>query len=517
MRIDVKDFGAIADGSRTTTRELQAAIDACAAAGGGTVYVGAGRYVTGSLWMRSNLTLELDAGATLLGSEDFADFPEWQSKWEGPGVKPSPAALICGEDLDNVAVTGRGTIDGRGKVWWDAQFAALIRMRETASGEECRRPNLFRLVNSRNVFLTGITFCNSPFWTVSPLACDNVTIHAITIRNPADSPNTDGINPDSCRNVRISDCHVDVGDDCITIKSGKEDDGRATLKTCENITVTNCTLVHGHGGVVMGSEMSGGVRNVTISNCVFYGTDRGIRLKARRGRGGFVEDVRVSNLVMDQVLCPIAVNLFYGCGAWDSESVNNPNAMPVNDGTPRFRHIRFSGISARRTKVAAAYILGLPEQYVEDIALHDVSVEMDVDNTTPGDPDMSPIVEARCRAGVIARNVRGLTMRDVSVSYSVGPALDVTDAEQLLVAEFHARESVDSPEAVRLSNVRHAVVEGLNGSSQLAHAIGIGGRGTRRVTIRNCNHDNAGVGTLLRRDADVRDGEIRISGNDVAA
>lgn len=517
MRIDVKDHGAIADGSRTTTAQLQAAIDACAAAGGGTVYFGAGRYVTGSLWLKSNLTVELDAGAVLLGSADFADFPKWQSKWEGPGVKAAPAALLCGEGLENVAVIGRGTIDGRGQPWWTAQLDALVRMRETASGEEFARPNLFRLVDSRNILISGITFKNSPFWTVSPLACDNVTIHAINIHNPPDSPNTDGINPDSCRNVRISDCHVDVGDDCITIKSGKEDDGRRVLQPCENITVTNCTLVHGHGGVVMGSEMSGGVRNVTISNCVFRGTDRGIRLKARRGRGGYVEDIRVSNLVMDEVNCPIAVNLFYGCGAWDSDRVNNAAAMPVDEGTPRFRHIRFTGISARRTKVAAAFILGLPEQYVEDIALHDVCVEMDVDNTTAGDPDMSPIVEPRCRAGIIARNVRGLSMRDVSVTHSVGPALDVTDAEHLLVAEFHARESVRSHEAVRLANVQHAIVEGLNGSSRLPHAIGVAGPDTRRVTIRNCNHDNNETGTLLSRSADVLDGEVRISGNDVAA
>ena len=149
-----------------------------------------------------------------------------------------------------------------------------------------RRPHLVRVVDCRNVLIEGVTLRNSPMWTISPLACDNVTITKLTVINPPDSPNTDGINPDSCRNVHISDCHVDVGDDCITIKSGKEDDGRRELRACENITVTNCTLMAGHGGVVIGSEISGSIRNVTISNCVFVGTDRGIRIKARRGRGG---------------------------------------------------------------------------------------------------------------------------------------------------------------------------------------------------------------------------------------
>ena len=176
------------------------------------------------------------------------------------------------------------------------------------------------------MLIEGVTFRNSPMWTVSPLACDNVVIRAVTVINPPDSPNTDGINPDSCRNVRISDCYVDVGDDCITIKSGKEDDARRELRACENIAVTNCTLLHGHGGVVIGSEISGSVRNVAISNCIFVGTDRGIRIKARRGRGGVVEDIRASNLVMDGVHCPIVVNLFYGCGAWGRETRHGPIA-----------------------------------------------------------------------------------------------------------------------------------------------------------------------------------------------
>src|SRR4051794_40432639 len=199
MHYDVTRFGAIADGETVTTAHLQAAIDACAAAGGGTVIVPAGRYVTGSLWLRSNITLHLEAGATLMGSPRFDDFPIWSSKWEGPGVKAGRASLICGEGLENVAITGRGTIDGRGAIWWEQQAKAPGKI---------RRPYLLRVVDSRNVLVEGVTFRNSPMWTVTPLACENVVINRITVINPPDSPNTDGINPDSCKNVRISDCHV---------------------------------------------------------------------------------------------------------------------------------------------------------------------------------------------------------------------------------------------------------------------------------------------------------------------
>jgi polygalacturonase len=241
MAFNVNEFGAIGDGETCTTERLQSAIDACGQAGGGTVVVPAGGYVTGTLWMRSNVTLHLDAGATLLGSRRPDDFPIWASNWEGPGVKPGRAALVCGEGLENVAITGRGTIDGRGQMWWDSQRSAPGKL---------RRPVLVRLVASRKVRFEGVTLRDAPMWTLSPLACDDVVVRGVTILSPADSPNTDGINPDSCRNVRISDCAIDVGDDCITIKSGKEDDGRREVRACEDVTVSNCRLRHGHGGVV---------------------------------------------------------------------------------------------------------------------------------------------------------------------------------------------------------------------------------------------------------------------------
>jgi polygalacturonase len=506
MRFDVNAYGAIGDGTTPATGALQAAIDAAANAGGGTVYVGSGRYVTGTLHLRSHVTLELDAGATLLGSEDPNDYPLVRSKWEGEGVRLNHAALIYGEGLENVTIAGRGTIDGRGHKWWARQRAAAESGRDLSRSTNTLRPFLFRLVDSKNILIEGVKFTNSAMWTVTPLACENVTIRNINVFNPPDSPNTDGINPESCRNVRISDCHVDVGDDCITIKSGKEDDGRRVHTPCENITITNCTLVHGHGGVVIGSEMSGSVRNVTISNCVFYGTDRGIRLKARRGRGGVVENLRVSNIVMEGVLCPIAINLFYGCGAWDSPSVTTTTEMPVSAGTPRFRHLRFSSITARKAKAAAAYILGLPEMFVEDIALSDVSIEIDESNTELGEPDMSPILPSTCRAGMIVRNVSQLSLNNVELTHCVGPALDATSVNGLRISDFAVRH-IDADSPVRLEDVQNASIRGLIVPPDMTHGVNVSGSKTRSVSIHECQIAR-GV-PIIERNGDVADHEVR--------
>jgi hypothetical protein len=195
------------------------------------------------------------------------------------------------------------------------------------------------LVDSKNVLVEGLTFKNSPMWTITPLACENVTISKITIQNPPDSPNTDGINPDSCRNVHISDCLVDVGDDCITIKSGKEDDGRATLMACENIRSPTAPL-HGHGGIVFGSEMSGSVRNVTISNWRprRHGSRPAVQIppQARRScRRHPRDESRHGRRALphrDQpVLWP---------RAWGDKKITDTSPCPVDDATPRFRRLR---------------------------------------------------------------------------------------------------------------------------------------------------------------------------------
>jgi polygalacturonase len=430
--LSVAELGAVADGYTSCTAAIQQAIDRCAERGGGTVFIPAGKYVTGTLWLRSNIILHLDAGAIILGETDPTAYPIWSSRWEGSGAQAGHAPLIAGEGLTNIALTGRGIIDGRGEPWWNLFNQKKLRN---------MRPNLVRLVDCQDVLIDGLTFVNSPRWTLNPTACDNLTITNVTIRNPHDSPNTDGINPDACSNVHISNCHIDVGDDCITIKSGSEEDGRRAPRSCQNVTITNCTMLHGHGGVVIGSEMSGGVRNVAISNCVFCGTDRGIRLKSRRGRGNAVEDLRVDNIVMDDVLCPIVVNLFYVCGTLENSKVLDASPQPVTAATPQFRRLRFSNITARRVKYAAAFILGLPEMFVEDIVLDGISIYMDPSITQAGSPAMAAGVMDMCRAGIVLKHARNVKLRRIDIYDQLGPAVIVNNSQDILVSDLYA--SVD--------------------------------------------------------------------------
>ncbi len=471
IRFSADRFGAVGDGQTLDTAAIQAAIDACAGAGGGTVYLSAGHYVTGSLFMKSNTTLYLDAGAVLLGSERAMDYPVVAHRWEGVS-RETHAPLIGGTDVENVAICGRGTIDGRGTMWWEKHRARAL---------DHPRPRLVSFGRSRNVLIEGCTFANSPSWTIHPYECDHVTVDKVTIVNPPHSPNTDGINPESCRNVHIANCHIDVGDDCVTIKSGTEEEGRDRLMPCENITVTNCTMVHGHGGVVIGSEMSGDVRNVVIANCVFVGTDRGIRLKSRRGRGGVVEDIRVSNLVMTGVLCPFIMNLYYGPGAWGAERIADKSAWPVDEGTPRFRRIHFSHITAREVQYAAAFLYGLAEMFIEDVTFEDVAISMAVD-AEAGNPAMAPGIPPMRRAGLHARNVRRLRLRDVEIADQVGPALTVEDAVEVEVSGGMTRTPDAEGPVIQLRNVDGAFIEGCRAPGGMF--LRLEGEGTRGVVLR---------------------------------
>lgn len=423
MSTSILEFGAKADGVTLNTAAIQSAIDACAARGGGTVYVPAGCYLTGALFFRDNISLHLEAGATLLGSQNPADYPITPNRWEG-AEQLTYAPLMAGNGLKNITITGRGKIDGQGGFWWQAFSAkALV----------YPRPRLIGFADCQNVLIEGVTLTNSPAWTVNPVRCENVNVRGVTIINPPDSPNTDGINPDSCRLVRISDCYVSVGDDCITIKSGTQHEHPERRAACRDIAITNCTLERGHGGVVIGSEMSGDVQNVVISNCVFIGTDRGIRLKSRRGRGGVVENVRVSNLIMDGVLCPFTMNLYYNCnGAQGDTTVSDKNPRPVDNGTPAIRNIHYSHITAVGVKIAAGFFYGLAEMPLENISLSDISVSL-IGGADADYPEMADNIPSMTQAGFFIRNACRVRLDNVQVHNQLGPAFDTDDSVTNLV------------------------------------------------------------------------------------
>jgi polygalacturonase len=439
---NVQRYGALGDAHTLDTAAIQTAIDTCHELGGGTVWVPAGQYVTGTIFFRDNITLHLDAGATLLGSPDPADYPVLHNRWEGE-QQPAYAPLIAGENLQNIAVIGRGTVNGSGEPWWKAHREKTLAY---------PRPRLIGFTACTNVLIENITLINSPSWTINPVRCKNVRIHGVTITNPPDSPNTDGINPDSCSLVRISDCFVSVGDDCITLKSGAEHERTDLRAPCRDITITNCTLERGHGGIVIGSEMSGGVQNVVVSNCVFIGTDRGIRLKSRRGRGGTVENVRISNLIMDGVLCPFTMNLYYGCGAWGDEFVSDKSAKTLDAGTPRFRHIHISQVIARNAKIAAGFIYGLSEMPIEDISLSDISVSF-TDGAEPRYPEMADGLEKMLQAGFFIRNTHHIRLDHVEVTNQIGMAFDLGDSTDVEINASGTSTPDQSAPIFRLQNL----------------------------------------------------------------
>ncbi|WP_251551554.1 glycoside hydrolase family 28 protein [Neobacillus muris] len=437
---DIRDFGGAGDGTTLNTKAILKAVEACSGAGGGTVYVPAGVFLTGAVILKSNVNLYVEAGATLLFSNDVNEYPVVDSRWEG--VKRQVyASCIYAENAENISVTGRGTLDGNGKFWWE-----LFRRKEN----EYPRPKLVSFDHCSHVLISGVKMIHSPSWTVNPICCEDVTVHNISIVNPANSPNTDGIDPESCRNVRISDCHIDVGDDCIAIKAGTED--TAERVPCENITIANCTMIHGHGGVVLGSEMSGDIRNVTVSNCVFEGTDRGIRLKSRRGRGGVVEDVRVNNIVMKGVICPFIANLYYFCGPRGNDKyVWDKNPYPITEETPAFRRIHFSNITAREVSAAAGFLYGLAEMYVEDITFDQVSVAM-AEDAEPGMPAMMAELEPMKQRGFFCSNVRDIRFNQVTVSNHEGPAFYVENGEDIEVTGCRTKHPRTNDPMVVLKN-----------------------------------------------------------------
>lgn len=395
-RVDMLKLGAKTDGKSLNTRLINATIDRLSKQGGGTLFFPAGVYLTGSIHLKSNITLDLEAGAVLRFSDNFDDYlPFVEMRYEGVMMK-SFSPLIYAVDCENITIKGEGTLDGQGKAWWTEFYRIEAYQHKnpgihdlnkyqslwdksndvkkiyqetnedyvTALQRRFFRPPFIQPVRCKNVKIMGIKIQNSPFWTVNPIFCENVLVDGITINN-IPSPNTDGINPSSCRNVHISNCHISVGDDCITIKSGRDLQARNIGVPCENITITNCTMLSGHGGVVIGSEMSGGVKKVTISNCVFDGTDRGIRIKSTRGRGGVVEDILVNNVVMSNIKQEaIVLDLKY----------SNMPAEKLCERTPIFRNIRISNLIGRNVNVPI-YIRGLEESPITGVVLRDIDLQ----------------------------------------------------------------------------------------------------------------------------------------------
>ncbi|MFT2010134.1 glycoside hydrolase family 28 protein [Pontibacter sp. 13R65] len=487
----VLKYGAKNDGSKLATEAIRKAIDAASKAGGGTVFFPAGEYLTGPIHLKSNITLYIDAGALIKFSDNFDDYlPMVQSRWEGIDVV-NFSPLIYAYEQENITIKGGGTIDGQGKKWWDFHHKLYDKsmprtkwqlefdknnkdvLMPDIPGMVARgflRPPFIQPMFCKNVRIEGITIINSPFWTVNPEFCENVTVTGVTINNP-DSPNTDGINPSSCRYVHISDCHISVGDDCITIKSGKDRAGRKMATPAENYTITNCTMLRGHGGVVIGSEMSGDVKKITISNCVFDGTDRGIRIKTARGRGGVVEEIRVDNIIMKDIKDQaIVLSMQYA----------KSELEPITERTPIFRNIHISDITVDDAN-EAILIDGLEEMPVENITFNNINMNS--------------------KTGATIRNAKNIEFHNVTINTESGPAIKAQDVQMMEFGGVKTHTPHANTPVVELNNVDDAFIFNANPRPGTDVYLQLKGSKTKGIILNGNNFRHAK--TPVAKDQEV--------------
>ncbi|WP_114780745.1 glycoside hydrolase family 28 protein [Botryobacter ruber] len=486
---NVLKYGAKNDGSKKATDAIRKAIDAAVKAGGGTVYFPAGEYLTGPIRLRSNITIFIDAGAVIKFSDNFDDYlPMVPSRYEGIDVT-SFHPLFYAYEEENIAIVGRGTIDGQGKKWW--AFAEVDSRKSSDSKWQKEfhrlnkdillpdlpgtiergflRPPFIQPMFCKNVLIEGITIINSPFWTVTPEFCENVTITGVTINNPP-SPNTDGINPSSCSYVRISDCHISVGDDCITIKSGKDRAGRKMATPAQNYTITNCTMLRGHGGVVIGSEMSGDVKKITISNCVFDGTDRGIRIKTARGRGGVVEEIRVDNVIMKDIKDQaIVLNMQYA----------KSEPEPVSERTPAFRNIHFSDITAMGVN-EAILIDGLEEMPVENITFSNMNINS--------------------KTGVTIRNAKRIELHNIQLNNETGTPFKFAEVQGLELSGIKTYTPLANTPLVELTNVEDAFLYNSFPRAGTDIFLKLKGSKTKGITLNGNNLKHVKTPLVIEQD-----------------
>jgi polygalacturonase len=431
---DIRDFGAESGGGKDCSAAFSAILARIRQEGSGGIVVPPGDFLTGPIELSDNMTLSIARGATLAFIDDPERYPPVETRWEGivcHAMKP----LIFALNARNVAIEGEGVIDGRGQSWWathkrkkaegqagpvtpaEKRLAALngsgTGMPSGGGGRETQflRPPLVQFLSCDGVSVSGVTLRNSPFWTLHPVFSSRIHIDNIRIENPSDAPNTDGIDIDSCSDVSIIDSSVDVGDDCIALKAGSGGQGLAENRPTRNVTISGCTFFNGHGGVVIGSETAGGIENVEVVNCRFLGSDRGIRLKSRRGRGGTVQNLSFRNLVMENVLAPITINLYYNCGAGSEEAARlfSLSSEPVSNLTPRMRNIRIGNLVASGCRASAGFIVGLPESKIQNLVLENCLISMAEDS-------LVPVGRSEMYQGIDETSDRGLRMRNVECS-----------------------------------------------------------------------------------------------------
>jgi polygalacturonase len=464
---NVADYGAKADGSTAATAAFRRAIQAARMAGGGTIYVPPGKYSSGPIELFSNMILEIDAGATI--AFPVAPLPFTPGRYLGVEAL-TPMPLIGGTNVENVTVRGRGILTtGDYEAWrqaypeayadylkarhgvvstggddsgsangphWDHLLAAL-EAKQPVSEDDYRaaagelRPSFICFMNAKNVLVEDVRIIGAPMFVVHLLYAENAVVRNVMIETYP-GPHTNGIVADSCRFVRISDDYIDTGDDGIVVKSGKDADGLRVNRPSEDVAIANCTVHHAHGAVVIGSETAGGIRNVAASNITAVGTENGIRIKSRRGRGGLIADLRFDNWTMENVGTGIVVTTSYVMGG-----ETGTKEEPVSERTPAFRNIAISHVTIRGAKQGVE-IDGLAEMPIRGLRLTDVV--------------------GSGRTGLTARYTDALELHQVQMNAGRGPAFAITASSDLELDAVTTRQPVAGSPVIRLSGTPGAIL-----------------------------------------------------------
>ncbi|MHC1691603.1 MAG: glycoside hydrolase family 28 protein [Sphaerochaetaceae bacterium] len=451
--LSMAQCGGIGDGVFDNTQVFHTALTNLRQSGGGTLLLPAGTWRTGPIEMYSGCTLEIQKGATLGFIAEFERYPAVWTRWEGVECYAMHPCLYA-HDAHGVAICGEGTVDGGGQTWWQYRNQIKFRKMDGPStvlehafahlnpdyqnqpgggggrGSQFLAPPCIQFYNCTETSIEGVSVVDSPFWTIHPVYCTDLQISHVTIRNPYEAPNTDGIDIDSCRDVTITDCIIDVGDDAIALKSGSGSNGIAIGRPTENVTVSHCQVSRAHGGIVIGSETAGGVNHVLASHNTFIGTDRGIRIKTRRGRGGAIFNLKFIDNIMQNNLCPVAINMYYRCGVLEHEQLSafSLGKEPVLDTTPSIRNVTIERLHATGCKASAGFFVGLPEEPITDLSLIDCDIEVDGATTVPIDESemyegLPPINER----GMRIRNCRDVLLKNVRVILAADPPFILED------------------------------------------------------------------------------------------
>jgi len=451
---NILSFGAVEGGKKLNTASINNAINTCSAKGGGVVLIPKGEWLTGPVILKSNVNLHLNKDAVLQFTDDKKQYQLVQGDFEGH-TSPRNESPVFGKDLTNVAITGEGIIDGHGEAWrpmhkgktteseWQTlvasggvlsadkktwypseSFAAGATTKDVESSnpglnlkayegmKDYFRPNLVVLNNCKKVLLQNTTFRNSPAWCLHILLCTDLTVTGVKVNNAWNAQNGDAIDVESCKDVVVENSTFNAGDDGICVKSGKNEEGRKRGVPTENMVVRNCVVYRAHGGFVIGSEMSGGAKNIYVSNCRFIGTDIGLRFKTTRGRGGVVENIFIKDLNMkDIVREAILFDMYYGVKGKKKET------LPVTEATPQFRNFYVSNIYCEGAEKAIT-IRGLPEMSIKGIHLNDLMLntkkgvdiveaeDISLANVTVNSEETNPVIHIDNGSNVTVRNFK---------------------------------------------------------------------------------------------------------------